>query len=197
MLAFSLVFNLPRIRCRFSSSPLRVQGAAFRPPCAPLESFRRFVGPEHFRGRLLNEFVGKIFPSDRSGLGVVVISSPRPWWSRRLPGGVDASPSGFGCVPSSGLAMAATTRPDSVVPRPSPRLMAMMWTSRALHRLAKGWLCAACRFGGVAALPGGVARLVVRLRLQAEHLWWLVPPRGRQAHRRTSDPWTGTGSLAI
>ena len=30
LLAFSLVFNLPRIRCRFSSSPLRVQGAAFR-----------------------------------------------------------------------------------------------------------------------------------------------------------------------
>ena len=138
LLALSLVFNLPRIRCRFSSSPLRVQGAAFRPSCAPLESFRRFVGPENVRGRLLNEFVGKIFPSDRSGLGVVVISSPRPWWSRRLPGGVDASPSGFGCVPSSGLAMAATTRPDSVVPRPSLLLMAMMWTSRALHRLAEG-----------------------------------------------------------
>ena len=30
LLALSLVFNLPRIRCRFSSSPLRVQGAAFR-----------------------------------------------------------------------------------------------------------------------------------------------------------------------
>ena len=55
-----------------------------------------------------------------------------------LPGGVDASPSGFCCVPSFGLAMAPTTRPESVVPRPSLRHMAMMWTSRALHRLAEG-----------------------------------------------------------
>ena len=91
LLAFSLVFNLPRIRCRFSSSPLRVQGAAFRPPCAPLESFRRFVGPGNFRGRLLNEFVGKIVPlrslrawSRRDQFSTALVESPPARRRRRL-----------------------------------------------------------------------------------------------------------------
>ena len=73
LLTLSLVFTLA-IDSVSLFSPLRVQGAAFRPPCAPIGEFRPFVGPENVRGRLLNDPVGKIVShSDRSGVGVRVV----------------------------------------------------------------------------------------------------------------------------
>ena len=64
----------------------------------------------------------------------------------------------------------------SVVSRPSMRLMSMTLTLRALHCLAEGLVALRLAvIGGVAVLPGGVARLVERLRVQVEHLLVIVP----------------------
>ena len=89
--AYSLLFLFTCQRLDVDVSPLRVQGAAFRPPCAPLESFRRFVGPENVRGRLLNELVGKIVPlrslrawSSRDQFSTALVELPPARRRRRL-----------------------------------------------------------------------------------------------------------------